>query len=146
YHFLNPGTGTRFKDVELSNIDSALLFAGALFGQSYFDGPARNERRIRALVDSLVDRADWRWFRARPPLPSLGWTPEEGFRHYGWRGYNETLILFVLALGSRTHAVDADSYRAWADGFKWGRFQGQDYLGFAPLFGHQYSHTWIDFR
>jgi len=146
YHFLNPGSGTRFKDVELSNIDTALLFAGALFDQSYFDRATRRERRIRALVDSLVDRADWRFFRVRPPLMSLGWKPEDGFLPYDWRGYNETLILFVLALGSRTHAVDADSYRAWSEGFKWGRFQGQDYLGFAPLFGHQYSHVWIDFR
>jgi len=146
YHFLNPGAGTRFKDVELSNIDTALLFAGALFCQSYFDRGVAHERRIRSLVDSLVSRADWRWFRVRPPLLSLGWKPEEGFLPYDWRGYNETLILFVLALGSPAHAVGPESYAAWTDGYRWGSFHGQTYLGFAPLFGHQYSHVWIDFR
>jgi hypothetical protein len=146
YHFLNPGPGTRFKDVELSNIDSALLFAGALFCQSYFDRPNARERRIHSLVDSLIARADWEWFRVRPPLLSLGWKPEEGFLPYDWRGYNETLILFALALGSPTHAVGPETYAGWTEGYHWGSFQGQEYLGFAPLFGHQYSHVWIDFR
>src|SRR5262249_24834283 len=146
YHFVNFGTGTRFKDVELSNIDTALLFAGALFCQSYFDGGTQSERRIRGLVDSLVLRADWAWFRVRPPKLSLGWSPEEGFLPYDWGGYNETMILFVLALGSTRHGVGADTYKSYTEGYKWGRFQAQDYLGFAPLFGHQYTQVWIDFR
>ena len=146
YHFVNFGTGARFKDVELSNIDTALLFAGALFCQSYFDGGGKTERRIRALVDSLVQRADWTWFRVRPPKLSLGWSPEEGFLPYDWGGYNETMILFVLALGSTRHVVGADTYKAYTESYKWGNFEGQDYLGFAPLFGHQYTHVWIDLR
>ena len=146
YHFVNVGTGTRFKDVELSNIDTALLFGGALFCQSYFDGGGKSERRIRALVDSLVMRADWQWFRVRPPKLSLGWSPEEGFLPYDWGGYNETMLLFVLALGSTRHGVTADTYKSYADSYKWGSFHGQDYLGFAPLFGHQYTQVWIDFR
>ena len=146
YHFLNPGTGTRFQDVELSNVDTGLLFMGALFCQSYFDRGTTAERRIRALTDSLVRRADWKWMRVRPPLLSLGWTPRAGFLPYDWRGYNETLFMHVLAAGSPTHAVGADTYRAWTDGYHWGTFQGESYLGFAPLFGHQYSHVWIDFK
>ena len=146
YHFLNPGSGTRFADVELSNVDTGLLFAGALFCQSYFDRGTTREKRIRALTDSLVARADWTWLRVRPPLLSLGWSPRGGFLPYDWRGYNETLLMHVLALGSPTHAVGTETWRAWADGYKWGSFQGQDYLGFSPLFGHQYSHVWVDFR
>ncbi len=146
YHFLEPQSGARFKDVELSNVDTGLLFMGALFCQSYFDRGTTSERRIRALTDSLVRRADWRWMEVRPPLLSLGWAPREGFLPYDWRGYNETLFMHVLAAGSPTHAVSSDNYRAWTDGYKWGTFQGQEYLGFAPLFGHQYSHVWIDFR
>ena len=146
YHFLNPGSGTRFEDVELSNVDTGLFLFGALFCQSYFDKGIPAERRIRQLTDSLVARADWKWMQVRPPLLSLGWTPREGFLPYDWRGYNETLFMHVLALGSPTHAVGAETWRAWTDGYKWGRFQGQEFLGFAPLFGHQYSHVWIDFR
>lgn len=146
YHFLNPQGGTRFQDVELSNVDTGLLFMGALFCQSYFDRGNATEKRIRAITDSLVARADWRWMQVRPPLLSLGWTPRGGFLPYDWRGYNETLFMHVLAAGSPTHAVGPETYRAWTDGYQWGTFQGQEYLGFAPLFGHQYSHVWIDFR
>jgi len=146
YHFLNPGSGTRYKDVELSNVDSGLFFIGALFCQSYFDRKTSTEARIRALADSLYRRADWEWMRVRPPLLALGWSPRGGFLPYDWRGYNETLFMHVLALGSPTHPVAAETYRAWTDGYKWGSFQGQEHLGFAPLFGHQYSHVWIDFR
>ncbi len=146
YHFLNPVSGTRFKDVELSNVDSGLFFIGALFCQSYFDRGNTSERRIRTLTDSLVARADWAWMRVRPPLLSLGWSPRGGFLPYDWRGYNETLFMHLLAVGSPTHAVGPETYRAWVDGYKWGSFQGQDYVAFAPLFGYQYSHVWVDFR
>src|SRR5262245_13761381 len=146
YHFLYMENGERFKDVELSSIDTGLLFAGALFCQSYFDRKSADEDSIRALVERLYARADWRWFQPRTPSISLGWSPEEGFLPYDWRGYNETMIMMILALGSPTHPVDPSAWSTWTSGYKWGTFQGQQYLGFAPLFGHQYSHVWIDFR
>ncbi|MEQ1833838.1 MAG: glucoamylase family protein [Candidatus Eisenbacteria bacterium] len=146
YHFLNPGSGTRFEDVELSNADTGLLFFGALFCQSYFDKGSSTERRIRQITDSLVARADWNWMQVRPPVLSLGWKPREGHLPYDWRGYNETMFMHVLALASTTHPLTGDTWRAWTDGYQWGRFHDQEYLGFAPLFGHQFSHVWIDFR
>jgi hypothetical protein len=146
YHFLHPGSGTRFEDVELSDIDTALFLAGALFCQSYFDRDAPAERRIRALADSLVERVEWRWMQVRPPLLALGWTPDEGHLPYDWRGYNEAMLLQLLALGSPSHAVGPETWKAWAEGYRWGTFHGREYLGFAPLFGHQYSHVWVDFR
>ena len=146
YHFMNFGTGARFRDIELSNIDTALLFAGALFCQSYFDGGGQTERKIRALTDSLVLRADWAWFKVRPPKLSLGWSPEDGFLPYDWGGYNETMLLFLLALDSPRHGVGMDTYKSFTSGYKWGQFQGQEYLGFAPLFGHQYTACWVDYR
>ncbi len=146
YHFLNPGSGTRFEDVELSNADTGLLFFGALFCQSYFDKGNTTERQIRHLTDSLVARADWHWMQVRPPVLSLGWKPREGHLPYDWRGYNETMFMHVLALASTTHPLTGDTWRAWTDGYQWGRFHDQEYLGFAPLFGHQFSHVWIDFR
>jgi hypothetical protein len=147
YHFLDPDTGARFQDVELSTMDTALLLAGALFCQSYFDRPGAVEDSVRALADSLYARADWRWASVRPPLVGHGWTPEEGFLPYDWGGYNEAMILYLLALGSPTHAVPPAAWDAWVAGYKWGSFQGgQEHVGFPPLFGHQYTQVWADLR
>ena len=146
YHFLDPESGTRFETVELSTMDSALLLAGALFCQSYFDGSNPDEGEIRLLADSLYRRADWKWTQVRPPPLALGWSPEEGPLPYDWRGYNETMVLHVLALGSPTHPVGPAAWGAYTAGYRWGTFHGIEHLGFPPLFGHQYSHVWIDFR
>jgi hypothetical protein len=146
YHFLDPATGRRFENVELSTIDSALLLAGVLFCQSYFDRADPAEAHVRAVAESLYRRVDFKWTQVRPPGMSLGWSPEEGHLPYDWGGYNETMILMVLALGSPTHPVGADAWREWTSHYRWGRFQGQEHLGFAPLFGHQYSHIWLDLR
>jgi len=146
YHFLHPGTGERWEDVELSDVDTGLFLMGALFCQSYFDRETDRERRIRSLVDSLVARVEWRWMLVRPPLIAHGWTPRGGHLPYDWRGYNEAMFMNLLALGSPTHAVSAETWKAWAEGYEWGTFHGEQYLGFAPLFGHQYSHAWVDFR
>jgi hypothetical protein len=146
YHFLDPATGYRFEDVELSTMDTALMLGGTLFCQSYFDRASSVEDSIRAIAESLYVRVDWRWAQVRPPTIALGWQPREGHLPYDWRGYNEAMILHVLALGASTHEVGADVWGAWTSRYRWGTFQGEEHLGFAPLFGHQYSHVWIDFR
>ena len=146
YHFLDPSTGLRFGDVELSTVDTALLLAGALFCRGYFDRDDPVETEIRRLAESLNARVDWRWAQARPPTIVLGWTPEAGFLPYDWRGYNETMLVHIMALGSPTHAVTPATWTAWTRDYKWGSFHGQEYLGFAPLFGHQYSLVWLDLR
>lgn len=146
YHFLDPVTGARFENVELSTVDTALLLGGALFCQSYFDREHPDEARIRALTDSLVARVDWRWASVRPPTIVLGWDPERGPQPYDWRGYNEALLMHVLALGSPTHALGPETWKEWESGYRWGTFHGQSHLGFGPMFGHHFSHVWIDFR
>ena len=146
YHFLDMSTGHRFERVELSTVDTALLLGGALACREFFDGDHPDEASIRAYADSLYERVDWRWAQPRPPLVTMGWYPEQGFHTYDWRGYNEAMLVYVLALGSPTHAIDASAWNAWTSTYRWGSFQGQAHLGFAPLFGHQYSHVWIDFR
>jgi hypothetical protein len=146
YHFLDTETGHRFGNVELSTMDTALFLAGALFCQSYFDQSQATEDSIRALADSLYLRADWQWASVRPPPISHGWKPESGFLPYDWRGYNEAMLLYVLALGSPTHPVAPEAWDAWTSYYQWGEFHGQQYLGFGPLFGHQYSHVWLDLR
>jgi len=146
YHFLDFDHGTRFKDVELSTQDTALLLAGVLFSQSYFDRDDRVETEIRAVAETLYRRVDWTWASVRPPAIVLGWTPEQGPMPYDWGGYDETMILQVLALGSPTHPAADGLWGHYVKTFRWGVFHGQEHVGFAPLFGHQYSHVWIDFR
>jgi hypothetical protein len=146
YHFLDMKTGARFKDVELSTIDSTLLLAGALFCESYFDRDNETERAIRDSVEQLYARADWTFFLARPPAVSMGWTPEHGLHDFDWHGYNEAMILLVLALGSPTHPIDPAAWQAYTSTFEWHDYYGQQYVTFTPLFGYQYSHIWIDFR
>ena len=151
YHFLDMQTGRRYGAKawdELSTIDTTLLLGGVLFAQSYFDGKSKDEQEIRKLADEIYRRVDWKWASPRAPLVTMGWTPEAGFIHADWRGYNEGMLLYVLALASPTYAIDPVAWKAWTEGYDstWGTFQGQEHLGFAPMLGHQYSHVWIDFR
>src|SRR5947207_6577806 len=139
-------TAMRYKDVELSTIDTTWLFSGALFCQSYFDRDDPTEKAVRDAAEELDARADWQWAQPRPPSISMGWYPEKGMHDWDWRGYNEAMILYVLALGSPTHPVDASAWSEYTKSYKWGTFYGQSHVLFAPLFGHQYSHVWIDFR
>jgi hypothetical protein len=146
YHFLDMSTGLRFQQVELSTIDTTLLLAGVLACREYFDGESADEVAIRALADSIYFRVDWQWAQARPPTVSMGWQPERGFIDADWRGYNEAMLLYVLALGSPTHPVEPAAWDAWVDTYQWGSWYDRPHVTFAPLFGHQYSHVWIDFR
>lgn len=147
YHFLEMKDGLRYRTVELSTIDTALLIGGALFCQSYFDRPDPREAMIRAYAESLYARVDWHWAQANYPLISHGWTPEGGFLTYDWSGYSEAMLVYLLALGSPTHPVSRDAWVAWTGPYQWGRYYGTAaHVGFGPMFGHQYSHVWIDFR
>ncbi len=153
YHFLDMETGRRFERVELSTIDTGLLLAGVLLCREYFDRAEPAETEIRALADSIYFRVDWRWAMDGESSLSMGWRPDpasfqnaRGFITSRWIGYNEAMLLYAMAVGSPTYPIDAASWQAWTSGYKFGRFQGQDFVQFAPLFGHQYSHVWIDFR
>jgi hypothetical protein len=146
YHFLDMQTGQRYQTVELSTIDTALLLAGALTCQQYFTGTDPTETAVRAYADSVYRRADWGWASPRAPAVSMGWTPEGGFLPSDWVGYDEAMILYLLALGSPTHPVDSTAWAAWTAGYQWGTFEGQSYVQFGPLFGYEYSHVWVDYR
>ena len=139
-------SGRRYQTVELSTIDTSLLLAGILFAQSYFDTSDTTEQQIRALGDSIYFRVDWKWASARPPVVSMGWHPESGFINADWIGYNEGMILNILALGSPTHPIDSTAWTTWTNGYQFATYYAQSFVQFAPLFGHEYSHVWIDFR
>lgn len=146
YHFLNLNDATRYKEVELSSIDTGLLMAGILSVQSYFDKDNVVEKQIRELADQLYLRVDWNWMMNGQKTMSMGWHPEKGFIPAQWKGYNEAMVLLIMAMGSPTHAIPATSWDEWCKTYEWESFMGITNVQFDPLFGHQYSHVWIDFR
>lgn len=146
YHFLDMETGRRAWNCELSTVDSAFLLAGALAAAAYFDGASSEEREIRSLADALFRRADWAWAQDGGATVTHGWRPESGFLTYRWEGYDEALLLYVLGLASPTHPLPRESYDAWLSTYRWEQCHGFDYLYAGPLFTHQLSHVWIDFR
>ncbi|MET0319452.1 MAG: glucoamylase family protein [Duganella sp.] len=146
YHFIDMETGARAQDSELSSIDTALLIAGVLTAAQYFAGAAQDEHEIRELGDLLYRRVDWQWMRRRKRLLCHGWRPDKGFLRWHWEGYDEALILYVLALGSPTYPIERDSYDAWSGTYEWKSVYGIDYLYAGPLFIHQMSHVWLDMR
>ena len=146
YHFLDMQTGRRTWKCELSTIDSTFLIAGALTAAEYFKGDTEDEREIRTLADSLYRRMDWQWATNRKETVTHGWRPERGFIKYRWEGYNEALILYLLGLASPTYPLSEKSYQAWTRTYEWINLYGYEFLYAAPLFIHQLSHMWIDFR
>lgn len=149
YHFLEMETGLRFRDVELSSVDTTILLMGILFAGQYFDGADAGEREIRRLAEALYARADWNHFRSdgRASI-SMGWYPERGLIGRSWDGYNEGMFVHILALGAPVHQVPAAAWDAWTKPYPdlWRGEGPARHIAFAPLFGHQYSHIWIDFR
>src|SRR5450631_1378495 len=139
-------TGRRAWECELSTVDSAFLLAGALTAGVYFDAPTADEQEIRMLADALYRRADWQWAQNGGATVTHGWKPESGFLPYRWEGYDEALLLYVLGLGSPTHPLPAESYAAWASTYEWRAVYDIPFLYAGPLFTHQLSHVWIDFR
>lgn len=146
YHFIDMKTGLRYGQVELSTIDTGLLMAGILSCHAYFDGSGETEKFIRTAADSLYRSVEWDWAMNGNETMSMGWHPERGFLDASWRGYNEAMILIVMAIASPTHPVPASSWEGWTRDYQWGDFHGQEMVNFGPLFGHQYSHMYIDFR
>ena len=160
YHFLEMKDGRRAGGCELSTVDSAFLLAGMLAAGTFFDADAPAEREIRESADSLYRRADWQWALYGVPCDANGWptrtvedvtiihggTPENGFISYRYQGYDESLLMHVLGLGSTTFALPAECYLAWQKSFNWRKQYAIEYLHEGPLFIHQLSHCWLDLR
>ena len=146
FHFLDMHSGARVWQSELSLIDTALLLAGMLTAAAYFTATLPAEVELRELADALYRRVDWRWAQRDGSCVVHGWKPECGFLNYGWEGYSEAILLYVLGLGSPTHPLTAESFQAWTVTYQWENLYGQNFLYAGPLFIHQFSHAWIDFR
>ncbi len=146
YHFLDIETGRRVWNCELSTIDTAFLLAGTLTVATYFDGDGADEVEIRQLASQLYERVDWAWACDGDLTVTHGWKPESGFLPYRWRGYDEGLLLYFLGLGSPTHPLSPECYAAYTSTYDWRNIYGFELLHSGPLFTHQLSHMWVDFR
>jgi hypothetical protein len=138
--------GSRAWNCELSTIDTALLMAGVLVCHTYFDRKDSPEHLIRQTADSLYRRVDWSWTAEGRKGITFGWTPEKGADSDSWHGYNEAMIMYILALGSPTHPVQPSVWDYWTSTYVWARYYDWEFVSFGPLFGHQYSHCWIDYK
>src|SRR5580765_1642741 len=146
YHFLDMQTGRRAWRCELSTVDTAFLLAGALTASAYFDRDDDDEEQIRLLAGDLYTRADWKWAQHGGATVTHGYKPRAGFLEHRWQGYDEALLLYVLGLGSPTRPLSDESYPAWLSTYVWKKVYGHEYVHAGPLFVHQLSHNWIDFR
>ncbi len=148
YHFLKMDTGERTWDCELSSIDTGLLLAGILYSKQYFNGADTTETKIRNLADSIYKRIDWNWMTNNGSSLSMGWKPASGFLGARWVGYNEAMILYIMGIGAPSNPLPASSWDAWTNGYQWkySSLLGNYFVNFPPLFGHQYSHCWVDYR
>ena len=146
YHFLYMDTGRRAWECELSTIDSTILIAGALTAATYFDQETESEQEIRQLAEDLYRRMDWQWAMNAGAKVSMGWKPECGFLPYWWEGYDEAILLHVLGIASPTYPIPPETYKAFTSTYSWKEIYGIEFLYGGPLFLHQISHLWIDFR
>ncbi len=140
YHFANPETGERMFDSEVSSVDTSILLCGLLTCREYFRHPA-----VAQLVDLIFNRVDWSWLSEDTSLLTHGWTPEVGFLPSRWDYYSELMMINLLGMGSSAHPLSQETWNAWKRvTFE---YDGMRYIGsFAPLFVHQYSQAWFDFR
>lgn len=141
YHFIDMNTGARAFNSEVSSIDTAILLCGVLTCRQYFQ-----DAQIQSLARKIYDRVNWTWMLNGGTTFSMGWTPESGFITTRWDTYSELMMLYMLGIGATNNAVPASSWDAIARPIF--NYQGLTYITnlFAPLFIHQYSHAWIDFR
>ena len=146
YHMLGLNTGTRDGTSELSSIDTGLLLAGVLDVKQYFDANQIEENEIRAAAETIFSRVDWQWMANGGSSLTMGWTPESGFLPWRWIGYNEAMVLYIMGLGAATNPLPAAHWSSWTSGYAWRTNYGYAYVEFPPLFGHQFSHCWVDFR
>ena len=140
FHFLDCVTGQRAFKCELSSIDTAWLLCGVIHAREHFD-----KGRIRRLANEIVRRVNWRWMLAGGDTLSHGWTPESGFLPYRWDRYSELLAMYLLAMGSSTFPVPPSTWDAWVRP-RHVLEEGMYIQSAAPLFVHQFSHAWFDFR
>jgi hypothetical protein len=140
YHFIHMETGQRWEKNELSSIDTSILLCGVLTARQYFA-----DQEIKDLATKIYERVDWPWMLNGGSTLSMGWHPESGFLNARWEHYCELMMIYLLGIGSPTHPLSPESWKAWTRPVI--KYQGLEYIsGNDPIFTHQYSQAWFDFR
>ena len=141
YHFTDIETGRRWnRGVELSSIDTALLLCGVQTVRAYFSDP-----KIQSLAQQIYERVDWPWMQNGGRAFAMGWKPETGFLNMRWTHYCELMMIYLLAIGSPTHSISPDAWKAFSRPRV--QYAGANFIsGNDPIFTHQYSQAWFDFR
>jgi len=141
FHFVDMNTGLRARSSEVSSIDSAILMCGILTCRQYFQ-----DQQIVDMATHLYQRVNWPWMLNGGSTFSMGWTPENGFLTGRWDTYSELMMLYLLAIGATANPIPASDWQAFSRPTL--TYQGLTYITNlrAPLFIHQYSHAWFDFR
>lgn len=140
FHFVDMTTGARAFSSEVSSIDTGLLLCGVLMCREYFA-----DAQIQTLATQIYNNVDFNWMLNGGTTLDHGWTPENGFIPYRWDSYSELMLVYLLAMGSPTHPIPTSSWAAWSRPTY--TYQGITYISAgAPLFTHQFSHAWFDFR
>ena len=140
YHFVNGETGQRILQSEVSPVDTCIFLCGALTCKAFFE-----DQEIQETATALYERADWSWMLHGGQTLSMGWMPELGFLRSRWDSYSELMMMYLLGMASRTHPLPPATWHSWQrPQFE---FDQIAYIGaHAPLFAHQYSHAWFNFR
>jgi len=141
YHWMDVTNGDRKWDSETSSVDTSFLLAGAMTCSAYFS----QDPEIPKLAKEIFDRVDFQWMlNGDPLLLSHGWKRGKGFLKYKWDMYDEESLLYLLAIGSQTHPISPESWYGWQRPYY--SYSSFDFISSGPLFTHQYSHAWVDFR
>jgi hypothetical protein len=150
YHFLDMNGATRSGSSELSSIDTTLLLGGIVYVKQYFNGTNAIETSIQTTASEIFNRVNWIWMA--PDIPGtngvrMGWLPDTGFSTFGdWKGYDEGMLIYLLGIGATSNSLPASCWNYWTSGYIWATYYSYSFVTFPPLFGHEYSHCWIDFR
>ncbi len=146
YHFVEMDSGRRFAGSEVSTIDSGILLAGILQAMVHFRGT-----EVEELARKIWLAAEWEWFLQNDGAMAGAWSPENGLTGR-FTGYNEYMIVYLLALGSPSHPAPCSSWKVWASTYKWVTYKdipafltpgGQ----FKPLaYLYQFPACWFDLR
>ncbi|HUH73005.1 MAG TPA: glucoamylase family protein [Chitinophagales bacterium] len=147
YHFLDMDTGKRARKSELSTIDTAILLAGVLTARYYYTGDNKSETEIRKYADELYERVDWQWALNGKDSIVHGWKPESGFLRSRWNmKYSEAHLIYIMAIGSPTFPISSSIYEKWTSTFEWVKIYDIECIYAGPLFIHQMSQIWLDFK
>jgi hypothetical protein len=140
YHYVDLRDGNRLDASEISPIDMAILLCGALTCREYFQDDV-----IRKHAAQLYERVEWPWAMEGGDTFALAWAPEVGFSPLRWDSYSECMMLYLLAIASPTFPIPAQCWRSIRR--PWLTYQNYRFISApTPLFVHQFSHAWFDFR